>query len=113
MNKEEILTLSQQEGKGRSDEREVAISHKASSIGMLVGGIICVVLYAVETLWLHTTDIGTVAFLIYSYMTFAERFYLFKHLRNRSNLVWGIIALVAALAFTVSFVDSIINKGFV
>lgn len=113
MNKEEILKLSQQEGKGRSDEREISLSHKASTVAILVGGIVCVALTAVESLLLETTNISIVAFLIYSYMTFTERFYLFRKLKNRINLVWSIITFVAALAFTVTFVIKIINKEFV
>ena len=48
MNKDEILEKSRLEGKGKPDELEVAAFGKASRVGMLVGGIICIILVLVS-----------------------------------------------------------------
>ena len=44
MNKEDILKLSREENEGRRDEREMAVASAASKVGMMVGGLVCVVL---------------------------------------------------------------------
>lgn len=112
MNKEEILKMSQQENKGKCDEMEISISHKASSISKSVGITVCILLTLIETIFFESTDISTVAYLIITYMTFAEFTYLYKHLRKRSYLVLSIIAGVVAICYTALFVYKIVIGEF-
>lgn len=104
MNKEEILKLSREENEGRRDEREMIAYGTASRTGMLVGAIICAILVFASKLLFHIPEIGLVGWLEYFAMQGSGNIVLFKNLKNRQNLIWGIIEIVFAVAFSIALI---------
>lgn len=104
MNKEKILEMSREENEGRHDERELAAFGNASRIGMLVGGLICVLLVFASEFVFHIPQIGLVGWLVYFAMQGSSNIVLFRALKIRRYLIWSIIELVCALAFAIAVV---------
>ena len=104
MNKEEVLKMSREENEGRRDEYEMIAYGTASRVGMLVGAIICAVLVFVSEMLFHIPEIGLVGWLVYCAMQGSGSIVLFQKLKNRQNLVWGILEIVFAVAFAVALV---------
>ena len=104
MKKDEILEMSRKENAGKHDEREIAAFGTASRVGMLVGGILCVVLVFLSEFLFKVHEIGLVAWLVYFAMQGSGNIVLFKNLNSRRNLIWGIIEIVFAVAFAVVLV---------
>ena len=94
MNKDEILKMSREENEGKHDEREMMAYGTASRVGMLVGAIICAVLVFASELLFHIPEIGLVGWLVYFAMQGSGNIVLFKKLKSRRNLIWGIIEIV-------------------
>lgn len=99
MNKEEILMRSQQENKGKLDEREIAAFGKASRVGMLVGALLCVTLILVGEFVLNIPELALVGWMVYFAMQGSSNIVLYKHLKTRTKLIYGIIEIVFAVAF--------------
>ncbi len=104
MNKEEILKMSQQENKGKLDERELVAFGKASRVGMLVGALLCIALILVSEFVLKMPELALVGWMVYSAMQGSSNIVLYKHLRTRSKLIYGIVEIVFAVAFAVTIV---------
>ena len=101
MRKEDILELSRKENQGKHDEREMAAYGTASKVGMLVGGIICVVLVLLSEFLFKLHEIGMVAWLVYFSMHGSHYITLYTQLKERNQLVYGIITLTTAVIFAV------------
>ena len=104
MDREDILKMSQNENRGRLDEREVAVFGKASRVGMLVGAFICVALVLVSEFVLKMPELALVGWMVYFAMQGSSNVVLYKHLKSRSKLIYGIVEIVFALAFAVCIV---------
>ena len=104
MNKEEILKMSQQENKGKLDEREQAAFGKASRVGMLVGALLCVVLVLVSEFILKKPELALAGWMVYFAMQGSSNIILYTQLKNRSKLIYGIIETIFAIAFAVAVV---------
>lgn len=104
MNKEDILKLSQQENKGKLDERELSAFGKASRVGMFVGALLCVVLILISEFVLNKPEISFVGWLVYFAMRGSSNIVMFKYLKIRSKLIYGIIEIVFAIVFAVALV---------
>ncbi len=104
MNKDEILKMSREENEGRHDEREMIAYGTASRVGMLVGALLCVLLVLASEFIFHIPEIGLVGWLVYFAMQGSGNIVLYKNLKIRRNLIWGIIELVFAVAFVVVLV---------
>lgn len=104
MNKDEILKMSREENEGRHDEREMLVYGTASRVGMLVGAIICAVLVFASELLFHVPEIGLVGWLVYFSMQGSGNVMLYKELKKRRNLIWGIIEIVFAVVFAIVLV---------
>lgn len=104
MNKEEILKMSREENEGRHDECEMMAYGTASRVGMLVGAIICAVLVFASELLFHIPEIGLVSWLVYFAMQGSGSIVLYKKLKNRRNLIWGIVEIIFAIAFATALV---------
>lgn len=104
MNKEDILKKSQQENKGKLDERELAIFGKASRIGMLVGALLCVALILVSEFALNMPELALAGWMVYFAMQGSSNIVLYCYLKKRSKLVYGILGIVFAIAFAVTVV---------
>ena len=104
MNKDEILKISQQENKGKLDERELAVFGKASRVGMLVGGLLCVALILVSEFVLNMPELTLVGWMVYFAMQGSSNIVLFKYLKTPSKLIYGIIEIALAVTFAVAIV---------
>ena len=104
MNKDEILKKSQQENKGKLDERELAAFGKASRVGMLVGGLLCVALILVSEFVLNMPELALVGWMVYFAMQGSSNIVLFKYLKTPSKLIYGIIEIAFAVTFAVAIV---------
>ncbi len=104
MNKDEVLKMSREESEGRHDEREIIAFGTASRVGMLVGALVCVLLVFASGLLFHIPEIGLVGWLVYFAMQGSSNIVLYKDLKNRRNLIWGIIEIAFAVAFAVVLV---------
>ena len=104
MNKDEILKMSREENEARHDEREMIAYGTASRVGMLVGAIICAVLVFASELLFHIPEIGLVGWLVYSAMQGSGNIVLYKDLKNRRNLIWGIVGIALAVTITIVLV---------
>lgn len=104
MNKEDILKMSQRENKGKLDERELAAFGKASRVGMLVGAFLCVILILVSEFVLNKPELSLVGWMVYFAMQGSSNIVLFKYLKTRSKLVYGIIEIGFAVAFVIALV---------
>ena len=104
MNKDEILKISQQENKGKLDERELAAFGKASRVGMLVGGLLCVALILVSEFVLNMPELALVGWMVYFAMQGSSNIVLFKYLKTPFKLIYGIIEIALAVTFAVAIV---------
>ena len=104
MDKDEILKMSREENEGRHDEREMIAYGTASRVGMFVGAIICAVLVFASELLFHIPEIGLVGWLVYFAMQGSGNIVLYKDLKNRRNLIWGVVEIAVAIAFAVVLV---------
>ena len=104
MNKDEILKMSQQENKGKLDERELAVYGKASRVGMLVGGLLCVALIIVSRFILNIPELALVGWMVYFAMQGSSNIVLYKYLKTSSKLIYGIVEIVFSIAFAVAIV---------
>ena len=104
MNKDEVLKMSREENEGRHDEREIIAFGTASRVGMLVGALVCVLLVFASELLFHIPEIGLFGWLVYFAMQGSSNIVLYKDLKNRRNLIWGIIETAFAVAFAVVLV---------
>lgn len=71
---------------------------------MLVGAFVCVALILANELIFHIPEIGLVGWLVYFAMQGSSNVVLFKKLKNRKQLIWGIVEIVFAVAFAVAIV---------
>ncbi|MBQ8338751.1 MAG: hypothetical protein IJY33_06380 [Oscillospiraceae bacterium] len=104
MRKDEILAKSRQENKGKLDECEMAAFGKASRIGILVGGLLCVALVLVSEFVLNAPELALAGWMVYFAMQGSSNVVLYKHLKTRSKLIYGIVEIVFAVAFAAAIV---------
>lgn len=102
MEKQDILALSRKENQGKYDERELAAFGTASKVGMLIGGILCVILVLLSKFLFHLPAIGLVAWLVYFAMHGSHYISLYAQLGARHRLVLGIVYLIFAAVFAVA-----------
>ena len=107
MNREDILSKSRQENKGKLDERELIAYGKASRVGMLVGGCVCAVLIFAGEFLLHMPEVGYVGWLVYFAMLGADNITLWRELKGRRKLIYG----AAELLFAVLFAAVLVGKA--
>ena len=101
MNKEDILRMSQQENKGRPDERELAAFGESSRVSMLIGAVICVGLILLGNCLTDMRELAYAGWIVYLAMQGSNNIVLFKHLKKRSNLIYGIIEILLSVAFII------------
>ena len=98
MNKEDILEKSRQEG-------------KTARMGMLVGGVICLVLSELSWMIWDRPDIFCVSWMIYLAMIGSNNLVLYKHLKQESKLLLGILCLTGAVFLMVCFIVLVSHEG--
>ena len=104
MNKDEILRMSRKENEGKHDERERIAFGTASRVGNLVGAFVCVALVLASEFLFHIPEIGLVGWLVYFATQGSSNIVMYKELRIRRKLIWGVTELVFATAFAVVLV---------
>ncbi len=110
MDKESILKMSREENKGRRDEHEMAVSDAAAKVGMLVGGIVCIVLVFLGRLVLNVPEISFTGWIVYFSMYASSNFVLYSKLGDRRHLIWGIVTAVVSVGFCVALVLTSVMK---
>ena len=111
MKKEEILQKSREENKGKLDERELAVFGRASRVGMLAGALLCVALVLIGELILEEPIISLTAWLVYFTMQGSSNLVLYKHLKNSSKLIYGIVEIIFAIAFAAAVCMKAVSHG--
>lgn len=104
MDREEILKMSREENAGRLDELELAASSAASKIGMLVGGLVCVVLVLLGRIVLNVPEISLAGWMVYFAMYGSSNIVLYRKLKNRRNLIWGIVTGALSVVFCIAII---------
>ena len=104
MEKEAILQMSREENEGKRDEREMAAVSAASAMGMLAGGLVCILLVFVGRYVVNIPEISFAGWMVYFAMYGGNNLALYKSLGNRRNLVWGIVSIVLSVAFGAAIV---------
>ena len=104
MNKEDILKKSRMENKGKHDECEMAAFAKANRAGMVVGSLLCIALVVAGELLFKTPEISWVGWLVYFAIQGSNNLVLWKHLKSRKHIIYGIVELLLAAAFAVVIV---------
>ena len=102
MNREEILPRSQEENKGKMDERSQSIETRANSIAQCVGMLMCVVLDAIAHAVTHDIQFMNLAMSLFLCMFATERISCAIMTKSRGQWVFaGIITVVAIAEVTV------------
>ncbi len=109
MNKEDVLRRSREENAGRRDERERLAQGKAARAGMLVGAVVCGLLAFAGELLFDAPEIGLAGCLVYAAMQFAGSLALYRELKNKRDLFWGI----AEIALSVAIAGLLVVRGVV
>ena len=104
MNKDEILKMSREENKGRQDEREMMVYGIASKVGMSVGAIVCVLLVLASEFLFNVPEVGLAGWFVYFAMGGSSNVVLYKNLKKRQYLIWGLVEIIFAVLFAVSLV---------
>ena len=104
MDKESILKMSREENEGRRDEREMAVSAAAARVGMMVGGLVCILLVFLGRFVLNAYEIGFAGWMVYFSMYAGCNFVMYRELGDRRHLIWGIITAVVSIGFCVALV---------
>lgn len=104
MNREEILAKSRMENEGNADEREVAAMGIASSVGLIVGAVACLILAIASRYWFHKPEIAFTALLVFFAMRGSNDIALCAMLKEQKRLIRGIVEFGAAVAFAVALV---------
>ena len=102
MDREKILNMSQKENQVY-DEREQAINTKSSAIAKRVGHTLCVLMVALETVFLKRPPITSMAlFFVCECMEAIEAIYRYVHLKTKFNLIRSIMHTVFGVAFLIA-----------
>ena len=98
MNKEDVLKLSREENSIGYDEREVQVIDKASRIGLAIGGVLCIVLVILSEFVFHDGKIAFAGWMMYLAMFGTQHLVLYSKLKKKSDLLFGVIDIIAAIA---------------
>lgn len=108
MKKEEILAMSKKENQGKPDEREIGVHGKASRVGMAVGGLICVALVIVGSVF-DMPELSLGGWMVYFGMYGSNDIALYVHLKKKTHLAMGIFYCLLSVLFAVAVV--VVAKG--
>ena len=106
MNKEEILKKSREENKNK-DIAELEITNNAASWAYRVGGMLCALIAVLEVIFLYR--ISSECWLIFFGMLAAVFIVKFIKLRQKHELVIGLIYAVVFAFFAVKFVIDLLG----
>lgn len=104
MDRDEVLKMSREENEGRHDEREIIAIGKASRVGMLAGAFVCMLLVLISGAFFQNSEVGLVGWLVYFVMQGSSNIVLYRNLKIRGNLIWGIVEIIFAAAFAAMIV---------
>lgn len=101
MNKEQILSMSRQEN-GAYDEREQSIQTKSSAIAKAIGVLFGFIIVFIESVFVDGAPIASLAaFSVCFCMDAVESWYRYAHLKDKFNLIKGILCSAFFIAFAV------------
>ena len=78
---------------------------------MLAGALLCVALVLVGELVLEEPIISLTAWMVYFTMQGSSNIVLYKHLKNRAKLIYGIVEIVFAIAFAAAVCMKAVSHG--
>ncbi len=104
MDKESVLKMSREENDGLRDERGRMVPAAASKVGMLVGGLVCIVLVFLGRLVLNVPDISFAGWMVCFLLYAGSNSALFGKSGNRRNLIWGFLTAAASAGFCAALV---------
>lgn len=78
---------------------------------MLAGALLCVALVLVGELVLEEPIISLTTWMVYFTMQGSSNIVLYKHLKNRAKLIYGIVEVVFALAFAAAVCMKAVSHG--
>ncbi|MBE6014212.1 MAG: hypothetical protein E7241_02425 [Lachnospiraceae bacterium] len=102
MDKEEILKLSREENNDVLDEREILAYGNAARFGGRVGGIICFILTVIFSRFFNMPEVGLAVFIVFFGMQAAGNFALYKELRLRHDLIYGLLATAFTIGIAIA-----------
>ena len=96
VNREDILEKSRNENRNM-DEMEKETSSRAGSLAAMVGGLLCIALIILESLYAQKPNMSYWG--VYLSMTGTMLMFKYYRLRRTHELVFGIIQILLAVAF--------------
>ncbi len=103
MDKEEILKKSREENKGQDGEYEKSVYAEALDVSRVVSLVVCVVL-AVCGRCISSPEVAFAAFIAFFSMQAGLEFTLFARLKQKAQLIKGIISTSAVIGLVVALV---------
>lgn len=103
MDKNEILEKSRKENDHKPDERELFVNGKASAVGTSVGILLCALVILLEALLTENYVATPAAWTVYWGIFAAIHTYKFAKLKQKHELVWGILGCVLSVLFLVFY----------
>lgn len=104
MNKEEILQKAQGEGKNYPDEMEVQVYQGSNRVAVIVGMVMCLVLMFIK---FYAGEPWQDLYCIWSIITGTSHFYRWNKLKQKSQLICGIMLYSTALMFLAAYLINI------
>ena len=118
MDKNEILEMSRAENK-KGDERDKNAFEQASTIAMIVGNILCVVL-AVVALFLSNLDlVKNIDFVLFTAWTVGDsicgtqKLVLYTKTKKKNDLIAGIFNIIVAVACLAGLIYLIVANAII
>ncbi len=100
MNKEEILQKAQGKGKNYPDEMEVQVYQRGNRVAVIVGMVMCLVFSFIK---FYAGEPGQDLYCLWCIITGTSHFYRWKKLKQKIQLICGIMMYSAALMFLVAY----------
>jgi len=106
MNREEILERSRKENKNQ-DEMEKDALAKAGQRACAIGGLVCMVIILLETIFAESVNVSTWA--VYLSMTGTMLLVKYLRLKRKHELIFAVIQLILAAVFFVMYVIRLVR----
>lgn len=106
MNREEILERSRKENKNQ-DEMEKDALAKAGQRACAIGGLVCMVIILLETIFAESVNVSTWA--VYLSMTGTMLLVKYLRLKKKHELIFAVIQLILAAVFFVMYVIRLVR----
>lgn len=100
MNKEDILKRAREENNG-VDEVARSIEGEAAKISMAIGGVVCMLLNLLASVFLHNDAIGDTCWIIYGTMISSRLWVTGISLKQKGSLIGAVLTSVFVILLTI------------